>query len=210
MTLYNYIELLPSLWKSWYDTAPDRWFGSSRPQNSSVTFTSLIWKIAYFSSPNSFKGTGSINTSALNALKAVKKKIKEKCKATYQVNAKAVFGCMWGRFFYMTYMTYYNQNTEYYAKMRIKQCSLSHLPIVCSEHSISEISENCLSLQKRHQWFFFTFLPYKWLIWLIFQFHFYKKSVAFLKINDNFFEMLFKKSLWLNCQEFEIWILQDG
>ena len=99
MTLYNYIELLPSLWKSWYDTAPDRWFGSSRPQNSSVTFTSLIWKIAYFSSPNSFKGTGSINTSALNALKAVKKKIKEKCKATYQVNAKAVFGCMWGHFF---------------------------------------------------------------------------------------------------------------
>ena len=66
----------------------------ARPKNSSVTFTSLISKMAYFSSPNSFKGTGSINTSALNALKAVKKKIKEKCKATYQVNAKAVFGCM--------------------------------------------------------------------------------------------------------------------
>ena len=41
---------------------------------------------------------------------------------------------------------------------------------------------------------FFTFLPYKWLIWLIFQFHFYKRSLAFLKINDNFFEMLFKEA----------------
>ena len=36
--------------------------------------------MAYFPSPNSFKGTGSINTNALNALKAVKKKLRKNAK----------------------------------------------------------------------------------------------------------------------------------